>query len=194
MLYSHTMRPYVALLVLALPLAAGEEEENNKALARKFYEEAWIKGNADYASQAFAPRYRVFDPRGRMGQEEGSYFQETIARRWCVINGDCSKTEVLWQVAEGDRVASYVMFRQTPHRLLLGALAHVFGRVPLERPILTVFRFREGKIIETTTQRDDLGIYTDLGFVNAVIVLVFALGGALGVLLTWTMNKVVRRT
>ena len=194
MLYSHTMRLIVAILAAVLPLAASGDPERNKALARKFYEEAWIKGNAAYARVAFAPRYKVFDPRGRMGVEESAETQEKIARQWCVENGDCSRSEILWQVAEGDRVATYWMFRQTPKRPFAGAIAHLFGRVPLEKPIINVFRFAGDRIIESTNQRDDLGIYFDLGIVNAALVFVFALGGGAGIVLVWIINKAVRRT
>jgi predicted SnoaL-like aldol condensation-catalyzing enzyme len=181
------------LALLPLSLFASEEQERNKALARRFYEEAWFKGNPQAAVEIFAPRYKVFDPRGRMGVLEPASAQADIARRWCVDNGDCSKSEIVWQMADGDRVATYWIFRQMPRKPLLRLLGLFFGQVPIERRIINVFRFDNGRIVEMTNQRDDLGIYADMGVINTGIVALFALGGAMGIGLVWLINKIVRR-
>lgn len=173
MLYSHTMRVFVAFLLAAACLLAGEEQERNKAAARAFIEQAWIQGRTDAPEAAG---------------------QERVARAWCVVNGECSQSAILWQAADGERVATYWMLRQTPKRPVLKALAHLFGRVPLERPILTVMRFEKGRIVEGENVHDDLALYAGMGLVNALIVFVFALGGACGIALVWVMNKVVRKS
>lgn len=181
------------LALLPLSLFADEEQDRNKALARRFFEEAWFKGNPQAAAEIFAPRYKAFDPRGRMGVEESASAQVNIARQWCVENGDCSKSEIVWQMADGDRVATYWIFRQTPRKPLLRLLASLFGQVPIERRMMNVFRFDNGRIVETTNQRDDLGIYADMGLINTGIIVIFALGGAIGIALVWFVNKAVRR-
>jgi hypothetical protein len=193
LLYSYTMSRVALLALLPFCLLAGEEQDRNKALARRFYEEAWFKGNTAVATQIFAPRYKVFDPRGRMGAEESAEAQAAIARKWCVENGDCSKSEIVWQMADADRVATYWIFRQTPRQPLLKVLALVFGQIPMERRIINVFRFDNGRIVETTNQRDDLGIYADMGVINAGIIALFSFGGLMGILLVWLINKMVRR-
>jgi hypothetical protein len=167
------MRAAVALLLFALCLRAGEAEDRNKAAARVFIEQAWIQGRTDVAPAAG---------------------QERVARTWCVENGDCSGSAVLWQAAEGDRVTTFWMLRQTPKRPVWKALAHLFGRVPLELPMLTVLRFENGQIVEGQNLHDDLALYAGMGVVNAMLVFVFALGGACGIALVWLMNKVVRKT
>jgi hypothetical protein len=194
LLYSHTMARAAVLLLTCLSLFGGEEQERNKTIARRFYEEAWFKGNSQAAGEIFAPRYKVFDPRGRMGVEEAADSQVRIARQWCVDNGDCSRSEIVWQMADGDRVATYWILRQAPKKNFLGLLARVFGKVPIERPMINVFRFENGRIVETTNQRDDLGIYSDMGLFNAGAVVVFAMGGALAFLLIGIVNKIVRRS
>jgi len=168
-------------------------EEANKAAARRYYEQAWIGGNPEAARDLFAPKYRAFDPRGRMGVEEDAETQVSIARQWCVVHGDCSKSEILYQVAEGDKVATYWVFRQKQKRMLQAMLAGVLGRDPLERRIVNIFRFKDGRVIETYNQRDDLGIYSDLGLVNFAILVLWALGGASGIGLTWLMNRIAKR-
>lgn len=183
-----------ALLALTiLPLFSAEEQERNKALARRYYEEAWIKGKAAVAGEIFAPKYRTFDPRGQMGAEESSDIQVNIVRQWCSEGGDCSQSEILWQVAEGDRVATYWVLRYRPKKFPATAIASIFGRVPMERRIINVFRFENGRVAETVNQRDDLGVYADFGIFSAGAVTVFALGGALGMFLMWFIRRPVRQ-
>ena len=193
LLYSHTMARAALLALLVFPLFAAEEQDRNQALARRYFEEAWMKGNAAVAAEIFAPKYKSFDPRGRMGAEESSDVQVNIVRQWCAEGGDCSGSEIVWQMAEGDRVATYWILRYRPKKFPATLIASIFGRVPMERRVLSVFRFENGRVTETVNQRDDLGIYADFGIYSAGAVTVFALGGALGMFLMWFIRRPVRR-
>ncbi len=168
-------------------------EESNKAAARRFLEQAWMGGKPEAALELFAPKYKSFDPRGEMGVEADAIKQVDVARQWCVVNGDCSKSEIILQAAEGDLVTTYWVLRQKQKRLFSTALARVLGRDPLERRMVNIFRFKDGRVVETYNQRDDLGIYSDLGLVNFAILVLWALGGAAGMGLTWLMTRVSRR-
>jgi hypothetical protein len=180
-------------LAPALAAAADEAGERNKMLARRFLEEAWFLGHSAYAAEAFAPRYVVFDARQRSGIEESRDVQVNLARQWCTGGADCSKSEIMWQVAEGDRVATYWVFRYQPSGALARTMAGMFGRLPVEAPVVNIFRFEDGKIVEAVNQRDDLGIFQGMGVLNLAIVVTFALGGALGILLSVILQKAMRR-
>ena len=182
------------LLLCALPLMAQEapEPDHNKALARSYFAESWFRGNPEAVRRFLAPSYQVFDPRGREGAMEGPEVQVNIIRRWCVDNGDCSGSRILYQVAEGDRVLTAWTFRQRQKRLFTKVLAGALGRDPVERPMLSIFRIRDGRIVEMTSLRDDLGIYADLGLLNFAVLMLWALGGASGMGLMWWIGRKTR--
>jgi hypothetical protein len=186
------------LLLAAIPiLAAGADEtaERNKAGARRFFEQGWFVGKPEAVGDLIAGSVKVHDPR-----EAKSVVNETASRQletlsqWCGVNGDCTQSEIRFQIAEGDRVLTYWVFRQTPKRLLGGIVQRLFGRVPSERRMATVFRFEQGRIVEIWGMRDDLGLYSDLGLLNLTIVAIFALGGAFGMIVMWVLWRMTRRS
>lgn len=177
-------------------LAAGADElaERNKIEARRYLEQGWFEGKPDAVQSLVAPNVKVHDPRGAEPvRMESSVHQLATLSNWCVKNGDCSQSEIRFQVAEGDLVLTYWVFRQTPKRLLGGVVQRVFGRVPAERRMATVFRFENGQITEVWGMRDDFGLYSDLGFLNLTIVAIFALGGAFGMFMMWVLWRMTAK-
>lgn len=135
---------------------------------------------------------KVHDPRSAATTVETARRQLETLANWCSVNGDCGGSEILFQVAEGDKVLTYWIFRQTPKRLLGGIVQRIFGRVPAERRMATVFQFADGQIVEVWGMRDDLGLYSDLGLLNVTILSIFALGGAAGLFLMWLLWRMTR--
>lgn len=182
----------------AIPiLAAGADEvaERNKADARRYLEQGWFEGRPDAVKSLVAENVKVHDPRASEAVTfESSARQLETLSNWCVMNGDCSRSEIRFQVAEADLVLTYWVFRQTPKRLLGGLVQRVFGRVPAERRMATVFRFDQGRIAEVWGMRDDLGLYSDLGLLNVTIVAIFALGGAFGMFMMWFLWRMTVKT
>jgi hypothetical protein len=184
------------LFLLAIPFiaaAADDVAERNKADARRYLEQGWFQGKPEAVKTLMAERVRVHDPRSSDASEETSGRQLQTLVNWCNLNGDCQGSEILFQIAEGDKVLTYWIFRQTPKRLLGGLVQRIFGRVPAERRMATVFRFEEGLITEVWGMRDDLGLYSDLGLLNVSILSVFALGGAAGLFLMWILWRMTRQ-
>lgn len=186
------------LLLAAIPiLAAGADEtaERNKADARRFFEQGWFLGKPEAVKDLIADSVAVHDPRG-----EKSVVRETASRQleslsqWCRNNGDCTKSEIRLQMAERDTVLTYWVFRQTPKRLVGGIVQRLFGRVPSERRMATIFRFEQGRIVEIWGMRDDLGLYSDLGLLNLTILAIFALGGAFGMFMMWVLWRMTRKS
>lgn len=181
------------LLLLALGMHAETPVDRNKQLARRFLDNVWFAGKAEEAAKYIAPEVIVNDPRRGLGLRESPETQARQARQWCVESGDCAASEIVAQVAEGDRVSTYWVLRWNPKGTWAGLLAGTLGQSPVERRAVSLFRFDEsGRIVEMSSLRDDLGILTDQGYVNLLIVIVFALGGALGMCLMWLLRRMVR--
>jgi hypothetical protein len=69
------------------------------------------------------------------------------------------------------------------------ALARVFGNMPASCRVVSVFTVSGGRIAELSIQRDDYGLYYDLGYINAALVLTWAVAGAAGMLLVWLLMR-----
>lgn len=181
-------------VLMALSAAAQDQVERNKALASHFLQDVWFTGKAEEAVKYVATEVIVNDARRGLGLRENARTQQHQIWRWCVEKGDCAASEVVAQVAQGDLVATYWILRWSPKRLWEGLLAGALGRSPVERRAMSIFRFDEsGKIVEISNLRDDLGILTDQGYVNLLVVVIFALGGALGMSLMWVLIRRTRR-
>lgn len=168
--------------------------ERNKAAARRYFEEMLFRGKPELAAELVAPQYVSNDQRRGNGVNMPLESLQQTVREWCGAGGDCTKSEIVSMVADGDRVATYLIFRQEPKGTLRALMAAALGDVPLARPAINMMRFNEqGKIVEMSLMRDDLGILADQGYVNLVLVFVFALGGALGMSLMYLLARVRRR-
>lgn len=143
-----------ALVVTPIP-AAAQSEEANKALARRFYEEAWFARNLAVVDELVAPDYVVHDIGDRKAFRETKQDQKEIADffwRNGVMSG-----HIDFQIAEGDLVATRWQWQYQPTGWLM-KLTTVGGRNPI--PIVNIFRFKDGKIVEIWNHRHDI----DIGF------------------------------
>jgi steroid delta-isomerase-like uncharacterized protein len=133
-------------------------EGANKALVRRFYEEAWAKGELDVADELFADDYVRHDLRAG-DPTPGPEGQKEIAAAFRAAFPD-----LIWQIdfllADGD----FVVGRWTATGTHLGPWAGVepTGR-PMRFSAINVFRFEGGKVVELWNHRDDLGLMQQLG-------------------------------
>ena len=158
-------------VLLATPLmAAVQGEEANKALARRFYEEVWFSRNPAAVDELVAPEYVVHDIGDRKAVREPASEQKRTADLFWQ-NGEMSG-RIDFQIAEGDLVATRWQWDYRPQRPLM-RLTMIGGRNPI--PIVNVFRFKDGKIVEIWNHRHDI----DVGFASNFL---RAQGFAIGVL------------
>lgn len=165
------MKPTSVVLVLALATAAAVATsqpvgaqgldaarlEENKRLARAFYEDLWFSRNTDKYQDYVAETYVVHDTGDRKGVTEPAIEQKNIADFFWA-NGELSGV-IDYQIAEGDLVATRWRARLEP-RTLLGRILLAEG----ELPIINVFRFRDGKIVEIWNHRHDIDTGQTLRF------------------------------
>ena len=155
------MKLVICILVLLAPVMtfAGEIEEQNKALARRFYEEVWFKNNPAAVDELVAPTYIAHDTGNRKNSMEQAEEQKKIAAFFWE-RGSMTGT-IDYQIAEGDLVATRWQWYFEPNvwwMKVLGGKEHI--------PIINVFRFRDGKIVEVWNHRHDI----DTGQANFIFV------------------------
>lgn len=126
-----------------------EIEEQNKALARSFYEKVWFSNNPAAVDEVFAPEYVAHDIGDRKGINESADEQKGIAGFFW-SNGNMSGT-IDYQIAECDLVATRWQWKYQPTTWWMKMLG---GREQV--PIINVFRFKDGKIVEIWNHRHDI--------------------------------------
>jgi steroid delta-isomerase-like uncharacterized protein len=132
--------------------------EKTKAIARRWSEELWGRGDLAVADEIIAPdyvRHDAGDPFPARGPEDVkrivTMLRAMLPDLWI---------EVEDQIAEGDKVVSRYTAIATDTRGYM-------GRPPTGKAIRTaaiqIFRFAGGKIVESWAVRDDLGTLRQLG-------------------------------
>ncbi len=129
--------------------AAPTQQEVNKALATRFYNEVWFSRNPDVVDEIIAPNYTIHDIGDNKGLTEPAAMQKDVAEMFW-NNGNMSGT-IDFQIAEGDLVATRWQWDFEPTSWWMKALG---GRRPL--PIINVFRFEDGKVVEIWNHRHDI--------------------------------------
>jgi len=132
--------------------------EENKALARRFYEEVWNLGNSEFAYEVFAEEYVRHDLRPTQALP-GPAGQKKIADDFRAAFPDLEVTIDLI-VGEED----YVVGRWTAsgiHRGPWGTLEPTGRRATFSA--VNIFRFENGKVAEIWNHRDDLGLIEQVG-------------------------------
>jgi predicted SnoaL-like aldol condensation-catalyzing enzyme len=148
-------------MLLATPaVAAAQNEDANKALARRFYEEVWFTRTPGAVEELVASSYVVHDIGNRKGVREPAGEQKLTADRFWE-NGAMSG-RIDFQIAQGDLVATRWQWDYRPETWLM-KLAMLGGRNPV--PIINVFRFQDGKIVEIWNHRHDI----DVGFAANIL-------------------------
>ncbi|MBC7899059.1 MAG: nuclear transport factor 2 family protein [Saprospiraceae bacterium] len=162
------MKPILLLILVLLSgpvVFGGEVEEGNKALARRFYEEVWFKRNTAAVDELVAPTYIVHDTGERKNSMETADEQKKIAEFFWERGTMTGSID--YQIAEGDLVATRWQWHFKPDvwwMKVIGGEEHI--------PIINVFRFRDGKIVEVWNHRHDI----DTGKANFIFLKGLALG------------------
>ena len=124
-------------------------EENNKALVRRFVEEVLNGGNLDAIDELMAPDYLDHGtPTGKYAGREGH--KRSIAKQLAASSD--LRFHIEEQIAEGDKVVSWVIGSGTHDRERFMGLAPTGTRVTIENIIIS--RVVEGKIVEDWGVRD----------------------------------------
>ena len=132
--------------------------EQNKAVARRWSEELWGRGNLAVADEIVAPDYVRHDP-GDPFPAQGPEDVKRIVRMLRSMLPDL-RINVEAMIAEGD----FVVSRYTA----IGTDTVGFMGMPptgktVRTPAIQIFRFSNGKIVESWAARDDLGTLRQLG-------------------------------
>lgn len=130
----------------------------NKAIVRRFYEEAWDQGRLDVIDEAFADDYVRHDlrPSRPLPGPEG---MRQLTSDFRAAFPDL-RFEVGLMVAEGEFVAARWTASGT-HTGRWGAVEPT-GRSATFSGV-NIFRFESGEVAEIWNHRDDLGLMEQLG-------------------------------
>jgi predicted SnoaL-like aldol condensation-catalyzing enzyme len=148
------------VVFMAPTVLSAQNEETNKALARRFYEQLWFSRGSAGAGDLVASSYVIHDIGERKGVREPVEEQKLTADRFWE-NGAMGGS-IDFQIAEGDLVATRWQWDYRPQTWLM-KLAMLGGRNPV--PIINVFRFQDGKIVEIWNHRHDI----DVGFAANIL-------------------------
>ena len=119
--------------------------EENKALARRFADERWNKGNLNICDEMFAPGIDI--------QQEREWLRSIHA-----VYRDIEYT-FLDILAEGDKVAIHWRFSGTHQGEHLG-VPPSGNRVTVQG--MALIRFVDGKVVEDVSYWDDLSVLNQL--------------------------------
>jgi len=139
-------------------VAPAMNTERNKAIARRWSEELWSRGNLAVASEIVSPDYVRHDP----GDPFPARGPEDVKRIVGMLRSMLPDLTITVDeiVAEGDFVVSRYTSTATDTRGYM-------GMPPTGKTIRTsamqMFRFADGKIVESWAVRDDLGTLRQLG-------------------------------
>jgi len=132
--------------------------EQNKATARRWTEELWGQGKLEVADEIIASDYVRHDP-GDPFPARGPQDVKRIVSMLRTMLPDL-RLELEDMIADGDKVVSRYTAVATDTRGYM-------GMPPTDKTIRTnaiqIFRFAEGKIVESWAVRDDLGTLRQLG-------------------------------
>ncbi|MEM7501324.1 MAG: nuclear transport factor 2 family protein [Pseudomonadota bacterium] len=156
---------------------ASDVQEQNKELARGFYADLWFSKNTGRYEAYLADTYVIHDIGEDKGLTEPAIRQREIAEFFWA-NGDMTG-EIDYQIADGDLVATRWTWQYEPTTFLGRILK---GRDDL--PIINVFRFNDGKIVEIWNHRHDIDTgmpirFTVKGFLFGLLVAIIPLAWAI---------------
>ena len=147
-------------MTLEAPVAprSASEMERNKHAARRWSEELWSRGELSVADEIIAPAYERHDP----GDPFPAHGPEDVKRIVTMLRTMLPdfRIEVEAMLADGDFVVSRYTSTATD-------TVGFMGMPPTGRRIraaaIQIFRFANGKIVESWAARDDLGVLRQLG-------------------------------
>ena len=146
------------------PACDAATEEQNKALAKRFYENVWFANKPEVVDELVADEYILHDIGDQKGVTEKADMQKEIAAFFW-DNGKMSGS-IDYQVAECDLVATRWQWKYQPETWWMRIMG---GSNQI--PIINVFRFENGKIVEIWNHRHDID--TAQGNIPFVIGMIF---------------------
>jgi steroid delta-isomerase-like uncharacterized protein len=132
--------------------------EQNKAAARRWSEELWSKGQLGVADEIVAPDYVRHDP-GDPFPAQGPDDVKRIVTMLRSMLPDL-RISVDAMIAEGDFVVSRYTATATD---TVGYMGMPPTGKTIRTPAIQIFRFSNGRIVESWAARDDLGTLRQLG-------------------------------
>ena len=135
--------------------------EENKALARRFMDEVYNKGNVDFIDEVVASNLVVHDPTSPEGMSSGVESAKQFVEVYRNAFPDIQMT-VEDLIAEGDKVVTRWRARGTHQGELMG-IPPSGNRVEVTG--ITVDRFAGGQFAESWTSYDALGMMQQVGAV-----------------------------
>jgi steroid delta-isomerase-like uncharacterized protein len=133
--------------------------EQNKALAKRVWDEMFNQRNIAVIDELFASDYVFHGPQGQelKGTENLKKFLSQFLEAFPDLH-----LKINDLVAEGDKVASRVTMTGT-HKGELHGIAPTGKEVTTT--IILITRFIDGKVVEDWESRDDLGLLQQLGVI-----------------------------
>ena len=132
--------------------------DSNKAVVRRFVEEFINQNRPAVAEEIFATDYEGYIP-GNREPRRGVAAEQAFTAVWLAAFPD-GRVTIEDIIAEGDRVAGRSVFTGTHTGEFMGLPAT--GRA-VTMPIISLFRLRDGKIVENRGEFDQLGLMQQLG-------------------------------
>jgi steroid delta-isomerase-like uncharacterized protein len=149
---------FLALFVIALPSAfASNVQTNNKAIARRVFDEIFNQGKFEAADQIYSKDFVNHGLTRDVSLKE----DQDAARGWKLAFPDLKMT-VVQEIAEGDLVT--VLWTGTGTNTGLGNGLPATGKSGKIRGI-TIWRIVNGKIVEEWSEFDQLTIMKQLGLI-----------------------------
>lgn len=130
--------------------------QNSKTISRRFFEEILSKGDLELVNELFTADYNAHTPIGVFEGIEGAR-QFVIRLREAFPDLDAKVED---QVVEGDKVAN-LWSAQGTHQGDFGGIPAT-GR-KMETSGITMFRFADGKVLESWGFTDLMGMMKQLG-------------------------------
>src|SRR5262245_58068994 len=132
--------------------------EHNTAVVRRWRQELWSSGHLAVADEIIAPDYVRHDPGDPFPARGPEDVKRIVTMLRTMLPDFCIQVEAV--IAEGDIVVSRYTATATDS-------VGYMGMPPTGKTIRTsamqMFRFSEGKIVESWAARDDLGTLRQLG-------------------------------
>jgi steroid delta-isomerase-like uncharacterized protein len=140
--------------------------EENKALVRRYFEEAWNKRNLDVVDEIISPDLLDHEVDGSEQNSDPEDVKRYLAEYHMALPD--ARLTVEDQVAEGDKVATRITVRGT-HQGELVRRSFVL-RAPasgnqIEVTGISIDRIEGGKIVEGWVSWDQLGLLRQLGVI-----------------------------
>lgn len=133
--------------------------EENKAIVRRYLEEAWIKRNVGIIDELMAPGYARYLPGQARSLDRESQKQRIAGFHKALPDLTFAIDDLF---AEGDRVVFHITLRGTHQGVFMGA-------APTGKQItvtaIDIARLEDGKIVEHWGEMDMLGMMQQLGLI-----------------------------